>query len=95
MIEDKKTNKSNSIFLTERSHLELGGVTDCLSFDEESVVCDTVLGTLCIRGADLHINKINLDTGELVIDGEIDMLEYVDYSTFGKKKASFLNKLFK
>ena len=39
------------ILLEERSRLTITGVTDVLSFDEESVTAETDLGTLTVRAA--------------------------------------------
>ena len=38
----------------------------------------TELGELTIRGSDLHMNKLNVDTGEVTIEGEIHTLVYTD-----------------
>ena len=60
------------ILLEERSRLTITGVTDVLSFDEESVTAETDLGTLTVRGEGLHISRLDLDEGLLRIEGSID-----------------------
>ncbi len=55
------------------------GVTEIDSFDEQSVVLFCETGELAIRGTGLHINRIDVDTGELSLEGErIDGLSYAD-----------------
>ena len=64
------------ILLEERSRLTITGVTDVLSFDEESVTAETDLGTLTVRGEGLHISRLDLNEGLLRIEGSIDAADY-------------------
>ena len=45
---------------------------------EETVVDYTGLGELTVRGSGLHINKIDVEAGELSLEGQIDFLSYAD-----------------
>ncbi len=94
-MEEKKTIKpmNQTITLDNREKLSVTGVIDVESFNEESIIAVTDLGVLIIRGTELHINKLNLDSNELVVDGDIFSLEYSDGET-GKSK-SFFGKMFK
>ena len=58
--------------------LELDGRERLLRFDEEEIVMNTTAGTLVVGGAGLHIGKLNLDGGELHVDGSIHTLLYED-----------------
>lgn len=98
MAEDKKSGFSNhSIVLDRRESAKITGVTDVVSFDEESVVACTDMGTIVLRGANLRVGKIDLDSGggELSIDGDIDSLEYCDGGFSDKGKGSLWGKIFK
>lgn len=93
MPEEKKSTKlSHNLILKERKALTISGVLDVDSFDESIVVAYTELGELTIRGQNLHINKIDLDSGDLELDGDICSLEYVEDRPIGK---SFFSRLFK
>ncbi|EGD48404.1 sporulation protein YabP [Ruminiclostridium papyrosolvens DSM 2782] len=94
-MEEKKTvtPMKQTITLDNREKLCVTGVVDVESFNEESIIAVTDLGVLIIRGTELHINKLNLDSNELVVDGDIFSLEYSDGET-GKSK-SFFGKMFK
>ncbi len=94
-MEEKKTIKpmNHTITLDNREKLCITGVVDVESFNEDSIIAVTDLGVLIIRGTELHINKLNLDSNELVVDGDIFSLEYSDGET-GKSK-SFFGKMFK
>ena len=79
MIEEKKDVKlSHNLILKERKSLNISGVLDVDSFDDNAVVAYTDLGELTIKGSNLHINKINLDSGDLELDGEVYSLEYAE-----------------
>ncbi len=84
-LEEKR--KQHSMQLEDRTHLVLTGVEDVESFDEESMVIDTVLGTVLVGGSELRIQRYNVDNGELCIEGTIDELVYHDAR--GNKKGLF------
>lgn len=94
-MEEKKTIKpmNQTITLDNREKLSVSGVVDVESFNEESIIAVTDLGVLIIRGTELHINKLNLDSNELVVEGDIFSLEYSDGET--GKSRSFFGKMFK
>ncbi len=81
---EEKRIQQHSLQLDNRERLSLSGVEDVESFDEESMVIATVQGVLLLSGSELHIQKYNVDSGELVIEGNIDELVY-DSATAGKK----------
>ena len=70
MAEEKKVFKTaHNVIMESRRNLTVTGVMDIDSFDEESVIVFTELGELTIRGANLHINKIDVNTGDLSMEG--------------------------
>ena len=86
---------NHEIKLDRRESVFITGVNDLVSFDDETVIADTQMDILIINGQNLHVNKLNLEQGELSIDGEINALHYEQQSNFGKAKSSFLSKIFK
>jgi sporulation protein YabP len=79
MPEDKRvTGRQHHVILEGRRTLTITGVTDIDSFDDQMVAVFTDEGELVARGSGLHINKIDVDSGELSLDGEIVSLEYTD-----------------
>ena len=92
MAEEKKTKLPHNLILEDRKKLNISGVEDVDSFDEQTVIAYTSLGQLVIRGKSLHISKLNLESGELQLDGEIAALAYTD-SHGGK--GGFLSKMFR
>lgn len=86
---------THTIKMEQRENIFITGVNDVISFDEEAVIADTQMDILIIRGQNLHVNKLNLEDGELSIDGEITGLNYEQQGAIGKNKSSFFSKIFK
>ena len=59
-----------------REKLSVGGVEDVSGFDESLVALRTPLGELNIRGEGLHIERIDLEQGQLELRGKITELGY-------------------
>ena len=68
--------KKHSLSLESRSRLIIEGVEDVSGFDENLVILKTARGVLNIRGRQLHVEKIELGTGELELKGHIQELSY-------------------
>ena len=79
MAEEKKNAKlPHNLILKARKDLSISGVLDVDSFDESTIAAYTELGELTIKGQNLHINKIDLESGDLDLEGNISSLEYLD-----------------
>lgn len=97
-IEEKKTVTSNTIqnvILENREKLSISGVLDVLSFDDQIVIVETELGLLTVKGENLRINKLSLDTTEIIVEGTIYSLSYSEKSLDKKSSSSFIGKIFK
>lgn len=93
MSEEKKSAKlSHNLILKERKSLNISGVLDVDSFDDNTVIVYTDLGELTIKGSNLHISKISLDSGDLELDGDVYSLEYAEDKSAEK---SFFSRLFR
>ena len=66
-----------------RERLELSGVCDVSGFDESVVMLSTVGGELTVRGSGLHVERIELDAGQLELRGNIRELSYEDSAPMG------------
>ena len=79
MAEDfRRGDITHNVILEGRERLSVSGVTEVVSFDENEVVMDTARGLLTVTGADLHVEKLSLDIGELSLEGVVDGLIYSD-----------------
>lgn len=82
-------NNKSSINLENRKKLSLTGVIEVLSFDEEQISLNTNQGALNILGSNLRVNKLDVQNGDVVIQGLIKSMSYC-----GKKPKKKL-KIFK
>ena len=97
-IEERKS-LSNTVIqnlvLENREKLSISGVLDVLSFDDQVVIVETELGLLNVKGDNLRINKLSIDTSEVVVEGDIYSMVYSEKDTNKKAGASLLGKIFK
>ena len=101
MIEERKninmsvnTNVIQNLVLENRKKLSVSGVNDVLSFDDQVVMIDTELGLLTVKGENIRINKLRLDTAEVIVEGEISSLSY-SQNKQEKSAGTILSKIFK
>lgn len=88
---DELSTLQHRLELNNREQLTVSGVEEVERFDEEEIVMRTAAGILVVGGSGLHIGKLNLDGGELHVDGAIHTLLYEDRST--SSQGGFLRRL--
>jgi len=98
IMEERKSSINSTIMqnliLENREKLSISGVNDVLSFDDQIVILETQLGLLTIKGENLRINKLSIDSEEVIIEGEITNLAYSE-KNIERKNNTFLGKIFK
>lgn len=94
-MEDKQYSKAHKLILSNRRTGTITGVSDVISFDITEVLLETEQGMLMIKGADLHVNRLTLEKGEIDIEGRIDSLAYSDVTSYQKQGESLIGRLFK
>ena len=78
------------LLLTDRTRLELTGVKDVTSFDENGAILQTTLGTLAVDGEDLHVTQLDLAGGFMHIEGKLTGFFYSEEgSAKNRKKRLF------
>ena len=94
--ERKQFNNSTvqNLILENRNKLNISGVLDVLSFDDQIVIVETELGLLNVKGENLRINKLSIDTSEVIVEGDISSLAYSE-KDYDKKGTSLFGKIFK
>lgn len=65
-----------NIILENRKKLTISGITDINNFDENIISVITTLGYLTIKGSQLKINNLSVETGDVIIEGNINSLFY-------------------
>lgn len=79
----------NEIILKDRKYMSVTGVKDVNAFTEESVVLTLDTSSLVVRGETLHISKLDLESGQVDIDGKINSFQYIKEN----QDKSFLKRL--
>jgi sporulation protein YabP len=67
---------NHELTLVNREQAQISGVLHLATFDDEQVVLDTELGTLTLKGEDLHIKQLDLDAGRLSVEGLVTSVLY-------------------
>ena len=96
-FEERKSINSNviqNLILENRSKLSVSGVLDVLSFDDQIIIVETELGLLTVKGDNLRVNKLSIDTCEVIVEGEVNSISYSS-KDLDKKNEGFLGKIFK
>ena len=83
-----------NLILENRGKSSISGVNDVLSFDDQVVMVETELGLLTVKGENIRINKLSIDTSEVIIEGNISYLAYSD-KELEKNKGNLISKIFK
>lgn len=84
-----------NLILENREKLSISGVLDVLSFDDQVVMVETELGLLTIKGENLKINKLSIDTSEVIVEGDINSLSYSEKDLNKDKSGSIISKIFR
>ena len=77
MIETTNTNRPlHNIIMENREKISMSGVKKVDNFDDQTIILLTEMGELTIKGENLHISKMDVDTGDLKVTGKIYGLIY-------------------
>lgn len=89
MSENKQN--SHNIILENRCKISMSGVEKVENFDDNEISLLTNLGELTIKGNNLHISKMDVETGEMAVDGKIIGLVYNET----QKSNSIIKRIFR
>lgn len=86
----------HGIHLMDREQMTVTGVTAVESYDDKQVIMETHLGTLTLKGEELNIRQLDLESGRFAVVGYVNSLIYsTTRSGRGKqgRTRSFLERL--
>ncbi len=92
-MEEKKATIPHMLEVTKRQKGRVTGVKDVASFSEESILLLTEEGKLQIKGAQLHIQSLDLTEGVLTMEGRMDSFVYLSKGEKGQEN-SFWKRMF-
>ena len=68
----------HTVNLVSRHHMEINGVRDVESFDEDGASLVTHSGRLTVEGKNIKVRALDVERGVVKIEGQIDALFYSD-----------------
>lgn len=90
-MNETQTSRKHTLMLDNRRRLVLTGAVEVNGFNEETVSVKTTAGTLIIKGGGLHIDRLDLETGDVTVNGTVNSMQYIG----GNSSRSRLSKLFR
>jgi sporulation protein YabP len=81
-----------NVIIENRKKLNISGVKEVISFDDETILLDTELGKMTVKGEQLHVESFNTATGDLTADGKVYAVVYMSDV---KSTGGFLSRLFR
>ena len=87
----KDVQKESTLNLQNRKLLTLTGVQKVISINENQAKIELFGSTFFAFGSEMKLNKLNLEEGEVIIEGAFDCFKYGNQ----KEKAGFFKRLFK
>ena len=91
-MQKELSNRNHTVFLDNRERAVFGGVMDLEAFSDEEICMVTVAGRLILTGRQLHIAKLSLEEGQLVVNGIFEAVEYEEAET---ASGGLFSRLFK
>lgn len=88
----------HSVQVLNREKTVIQGVIAVEAFDEEEILLETEMGGLTLRGEELQIRQLDLESGKFAVEGLINALIYTASRQKGgrpSKGRSFLERLLK
>ena len=82
---------SHNVMMDDRKKLMLTGIKDVLSFDEETIVMESSMGRVTVKGAGLRVAGFDNKSGELSAEGKIFAIVY----TSEERNGGFLSRIFR
>ena len=91
-IEGRERIRAHTLHVDNRELMSVTGVKDVMSFNEEEVLLLTENGELCVEGEGLHITKLSLEEGHVVVEGDICSIAYEEPR---RERGSLLSRMFR
>ena len=80
----------HKLTLTQRSALQMNGVSEVVGVDEQMVAVQTEQGLLTVHGDSLHLKSLTPEAGQVAIEGHITALVYEEPRKTGGFWSRFL-----
>ena len=85
--------RSHCVHMENRGLVSITGVTDVGAFDEHEVILSTEAGGMTVEGRGLHILRLDIEGGQVTVEGEICAVIYEDEPE--RKQGSLFSRMFR
>ena len=92
MNENENVYTQSNLYIENREKLRLTGVIDVDNFDDFNIGVKTHKGDIVISGNNLKIAKLDVESGELLVEGTVNSIFYNETQA---KNGSFFGRLLK
>lgn len=89
-MQNEFENKKHLVSIDNRQAIELTGINDVPVFDENDVQLCSDFGDISIKGENMKVEELSLDSGIVKINGKITAIIYTD----NKKTKGFFKRVF-
>jgi sporulation protein YabP len=76
-----------TIYIEGKEKMCIQGALKVDDFDQNTILLETVLGDMQIKGADLHIEELLLDEEKLSLSGSIQSVSFVETKATKRKRS--------
>lgn len=84
-------NAMHDIIIENRKKVTLTGIKDVENFDDEAIAASSEFGAITLNGHNLKISRLSVESGDMVVEGDINSVVYSDRGI----KGSFWNRVFR
>ncbi|MGI6727123.1 MAG: sporulation protein YabP [Anaerovoracaceae bacterium] len=83
----------HSLNIEDRKQITVTEVVDVDSFNEEAILLSIQGGGLLLKGQEMHIQKLDLEEGKVIITGSVNSAVYTEQKD--KAEGGFLKRMLK
>ena len=88
---EEKGKKLHNVIMEQRKKLNMSGVLEVVSFEDETIVLETDMGMMTIKGEGMRIGSFSASSSDIDIEGNIIALVYTGEAA----KGGFFRRLMK
>lgn len=78
-----------------RRECQITGVHDVRSYEAKEVIVVTQDSILTIKGENLHVSRLDIEQGELDLEGTFHSFAYTKHTTLAQKGENLLARMFR
>ena len=92
MTNEKILVNGHNLIMENREKLNISGISEVKSFDEQTVALKTAMGDMTVRGDGLKVVSYDEQSGDIVLTGSVIAIVYTNDNSH---KSGFFERIFK